>query len=190
MSKILVMLANGFEEVEALTVVDYLRRSGLEVIMVSITQDKVVEGAHGIKVISDKTIDELKEASFYRGIVIPGGVAGASALRDDARVIELVQDFNKQNKLVAAICAGPIVLGKAGILDGKSATSYPGFGGQMATAKLKEDIVVKDGNILTSRGPSTAVYFALRIVEYLQGEDRSSELKKAILLDLVEEQTS
>ena len=188
MSKLLVMLAKGFEEVEALTVVDYLRRSGLEVVMVSITDDKLIQGSHGIKVMADLTMDELRDVSNYRGIIIPGGMGGAAALRDNSTVIELVQEFFKQNKLIAAICAGPIVLGKAGILSNKSATCYPGFGSQLGAGKLKEDIVVKDGNIITSRGPATTVYFALKIIEHLQGEDRKREIKKAILLDIVEDQ--
>jgi len=188
MSKVLIILANGFEEVEALTVVDYLRRSGLEVKMVSTSGDLVVEGSHGIKVITDILIENIREVNNYRGIIIPGGLVGASNLRDDDRVVELVKAFNDLNRMVAAICAGPIVLGKAGILHGKNATSYPGFGNQLSGAKLKESIVVKDSNIITSRGPSTAVYFALKIIEYLQGEDRKRELRKAILLDMVEEQ--
>ncbi len=186
MSKILVLLADGFEEVEAITCVDYLRRASLDAIMVSTMESLDVKGAHGIQVKADMLLKDVKEVSYYRALVIPGGLPGATNLRDNELVIKLVQDFNENNKMVGAICAGPIVLERAGILEGKKATSYPGFGKELKGAQVKEDIVVKDGNIITSRGPATAVYFALEIIEYLHSGDKQREVKKSILLDLVE----
>lgn len=186
MGKVLVLLADGFEEVEALTPVDYLRRIGIDVVMVSINKDLKVKGSHGIEVLANKTLDEIQGIINYRGIIIPGGMPGASNLRDDERVIELVQNFNSEGKMVAAICAGPIVLQKAGILKNRKVTSYPGFEVELKDSIYKKDIVVQDGNIITARGPATAVYFTIKIAEHLKGEEKGKEIKKAILLDLVE----
>lgn len=185
MTKVIVLLAEGFEEVEALTPVDYLRRMGVEVDMVALTENLIVEGAHGIKIIANKQIDEILDYDNYNGVIIPGGLPGAANLRDDDRVIKLVKEFNEKKRLVAAICAGPIVLARAGIIKGKYVTSYPGFEKDLQDGKYKEDIVVQDGNIITARGPAIAVYFAIRISEYLQGAEKAEELKKSILLDLV-----
>ncbi|MDY0236182.1 MAG: DJ-1/PfpI family protein [Gudongella sp.] len=186
MSKVLVLLADGFEEVEALTCVDYIRRAGLDAIMVSTMEDINVKGAHGIQVKADMFLTDVKDASYYRALVIPGGLPGATNLRDNDHVIKIVQDFNENKRMIGAICAGPTVLARAGILEGKKVTCYPGFGKELIGAQLKEDIVVKDGNIITSRGPATAVYFALEIIEYLHSEGKEREVKKSILLDLVE----
>lgn len=181
MKKILLLLAEGFEEVEALTVVDYLRRMDIVVDTCSITGENKVEGAHKIIVESDKILDEIYGAKDYDGLVIPGGMPGSTNLRDNDRVIELVKEFNKDEKLIAAICAGPIVLEKANILEGKMVTSYPGFEDELSGI-YKEDLVVQDKNVITARGPAVAVYFALKIIENLLGENRVEDLKKDILL--------
>lgn len=186
MSKVLVLLADGFEEVEAITCVDYIRRASLDAIMVSAMSDLIVKGSHGIEVKADMFLKDVKGASHYRGIIIPGGLQGATNLRDNELVIEILKDFNESKKMIGGICAGPIVLEKAGVLEGKKATCYPGFGKELKGAQLKEEIVVRDGNIITSRGPATAVYFALEIIEYLHSGDKGKEVKKSILLDLVE----
>ncbi|NMB07972.1 MAG: DJ-1/PfpI family protein [Tissierellia bacterium] len=185
MKKILLFLAEGFEEVEALTVVDYLRRMDIVVDTCSITGENKVEGAHGVIVEADKVLNELENTKDYNGLVIPGGMPGATNLRDNEKVIQLVKEFNQDEKLIAAICAGPIVLEKAEILEGKEVTSYPGFEDELKGI-YKEDLVVQDENIITARGPAVAVYFALKIVEYLLGENRVEDLKKDILLDMVE----
>lgn len=185
MKKILLFLAEGFEEIEALTVVDYLRRMDIGVDTCSITGEKQVKGAHEIPVLADMVLDELEKPEEYAGLVIPGGMPGATNLRDNSRVIELVKEFHKDGKLVAAICAGPIVLEEAGILEGREVTSYPGFEEELKGI-YKEDVVVKDGNIITARGPATAVYFALEILESLSDKNRVEDLKKDILLDMVE----
>lgn len=185
MNKVLVMLANGFEEVEALTVVDYLRRTGIEVHLVSTEMDLQVEGSHGIKVIGDIMIEDIRDPLNYRGIFIPGGLPGATNLRDDSRVVDLLRTLAQGGKMIASICAGPIVLSRAGVIDGKKVTSYPGYARELVGAVYREDIVVRDENIITSRGPATAVFLAMEIIRYLQGEEKLRELKKAILLDLV-----
>ncbi len=117
--KIIVFLAEGFEEVEALTVVDYLRRKDIQVDTISITEEKEVIGAHNIRVIADKTIEEIEDINLYKGAIIPGGMPGATNLRDDKRVIDIIKSLYEEDKLTAAICAGPIVLEKAGIIKGK-----------------------------------------------------------------------
>lgn len=185
MNKVLVMLANGFEEVEALTVVDYLRRTGIEVHMVSTERDLQVEGAHGIKVIGDIMLEDIRDPMNYRGIFIPGGLPGATNLRDDSRVIDLLRTLAQGGKMIASICAGPIVLSKAGVIDGKKVTSYPGYARELVGAVYREDLVVRDENIITSRGPATAVFLAMEIIRYLQGEEKLRELRKAILLDMI-----
>ncbi|MGM0395625.1 MAG: DJ-1 family glyoxalase III [Bacillota bacterium] len=187
MSKVLVMLAEGFEEVEALTVVDYLRRAAIDAIMVSTGEDIQVTGAHGINVKADIMIPDIKDPLEYRGIFIPGGLPGATNLRDDERVTDLVREMAQAGKMIASICAGPIVLSKAGVIDGKKVTSYPGYVRELVGSIYREDFVVRDGNIITSRGPATAVFLAMEIIRYLQGDEKLRELRKAILLDLVEE---
>lgn len=178
--KTIVFLAEGFEEVEALTVVDYLRRMDIDVEMVSIGE-KTVKGAHGIEVVADKLIGELDVVSNYDGVIIPGGLPGASNLRDNERVIEIVKEMNKDKKLVAAICAGPIVLDKAAIIEDREVTSYPGFEDDLKNAKYVKKGVAVDGNIITARGPAYAVNFAISIVRYLLDEDKAVELEKDIL---------
>ena len=188
--KVLLLLAEGFEEVEALTTVDYLRRMDIIVDTCSIKGGKRVQGAHRIAIEADKQLDEINSIKNYDGIIIPGGMPGAINLRDDDKVIQLVKEFNQQEKLIGAICAGPIVLQRAGILSGKEITSYPGFDNDLKESIYKEDLVVQDKNIITARGPAVAVYFALNLVENLVGEKKVDELKKDILLDMVEESLS
>lgn len=179
--KIIVFLAEGFEEVEALTVVDYLRRKDIQVDTISITEEKEVIGAHNIRVIADKTIEEIEDINLYKGAIIPGGMPGATNLRDDKRVIDIIKSLYEEDKLTAAICAGPIVLEKAGIIKGKNITSYPGFEGELKDGIYREESVVRDNNIITARGPTLAVDFAIEIIRYLLGEEKAEELKKDIL---------
>lgn len=181
--KVLVFLAEGFEEVEALTVVDYLRRMDIQVHMISISNDRKVKGAHNIIVEADRLMEEIRDLESYNGIIIPGGLPGATNLRDDERLIEMVKDFHKQGKLIGAICAGPIVLARANIIEGKNLTAYPGFEKDLEGASYKVEPVVRDGNIITARGPYYAVYFAIEIVNYLLGPEKAEELKGNILLN-------
>lgn len=181
MNKVILFLAEGFEEVEALTTVDYLRRKDIKVDTISITEDKKVKGAHDIVVLADNMIKEIKDIDSYDGVIIPGGWPGAPNLRDDERVIEVVNKMNEAGKLVAAICAGPIVLERAGIIDGKKITSYPGFEEELKTGVYIEEGVVRDENIITARGPALAVDLAIEIVKYFLGEEKAEELKKNIL---------
>lgn len=181
---VIVFLAPGFEEVEALTVVDYLRRvKPIQIEMVAVGDSLQVLGSHHIEVKADKQIDDLVNLDAYQAVVIPGGMPGAANLRDDQRVIKIVREMNAAGKLVAAICAGPIVLEKAKIIDGKKVTSYPGFEKDLPNSSYQEIAVVKDGNIITSRGPGKAVDFALELVTVLVGAKEAETLRKNILYD-------
>ncbi|NMA94014.1 MAG: DJ-1/PfpI family protein [Clostridiales bacterium] len=184
----LVFLADGFEEVEAITVIDYLRRAGIDVKICSIQGREMVKGAHNISVKADCLIEDLTASQAYDAVILPGGLPGAYNLRDDGRVIELIQTQIENGRLVAAICAAPVILERAGLTKGRKGTSYPGFGGDLGFDEYSEAICVRDGNIITARGPATAVYFALEIIDYLLGAEAVAEIRDDILLDLVEEE--
>lgn len=187
MEKVLVFLADGFEEIEALTPVDYLRRAGIEVDTVSITEDKKVIGSHSIPVLADKTIREV-DPKAYKLVYIPGGIPGATNLRDDKRVIEFIQEVEKNDGYVSAICAGPIVLEEAGLLKGKRATSFPGFDKDLTSLDtyVEDELVVVDGKIITGRGPAIALYQALKFIEILRGKEAMEEIKEQIQQGKVE----
>ncbi|WP_313756774.1 DJ-1 family glyoxalase III [Tissierella sp.] len=181
MKKVILFLAEGFEEVEALTVVDYLRRKDVAVDTVSITEDNKVKGVHDIVVIADKVINSINDIDSYDAVIIPGGLPGATNLRDNHKVIDIVKKANRNGKLVAAICAGPIVLERAGVIHGKNVTSYPGFEDELMSGIYIDDSVVRDCNIITAKGPALAVEFVIEIMKYLLGEEKVEELKKDIL---------
>ncbi len=181
MPRAVVLLAKGFEELEAVAVVDVLRRAGVEVVIAGLTGG-YVESVRNVKVIPDTTIDTIKAEDFDI-VILPGGIPGADNLNADPRVRQLLQDFNAKGKLTGAICAAPYVLANAGILEGKRATSYPTYREKLGSVDYSEDKVVVDGNVLTSRGPATAICFGLAIVERLVGKDKADELKKAMLVD-------
>lgn len=183
MAKVYCLLKDGFEEVEALTVVDYLRRASIDTYMVSVEDNIEVKGAHGIRVLADIMFDEIDEGDLDM-VYVPGGLPGAESLRDDDRVIDLLARTNKRGRAIAAICAGPIVLEKAGILEGKSATSYPGFDEELASIKeYREDRIVVDENIITSRGPALAVLLALELIELIKGKGKRDEIAGDILFE-------
>lgn len=180
--KVAVMIANGFEEGEALLTVDIIRRAGIECDMVSIDDNDIVTGCHNITVQIDKKINDIEKDS-YDMIVLPGGLPGADNLRDSEKVIDWVKRFaNNPKKYVAAICAAPQVLLKADVVKGKKVTSYPTDKYRKLlsdTHYVDDEIVVVDGNIITSRGPATTMPFAYQLVELL-GKD-SSALKEGML---------
>ncbi|MGD9131482.1 MAG: DJ-1/PfpI family protein [Candidatus Bathyarchaeota archaeon] len=184
MAKALVFLATGFEEIETLTVVDILRRAGVDVTVAGLTPN-VTEGKHGVKVVPDKSIDDVKVEDFD-AVVVPGGNPGYKNLRKDPRVIAMVKKAFNSNKIVAAICAGPTVLSDAGILEGKACTIYPGMDEELEAGrgKPKHDIVVVDGNIITSRGPATALPFALKLAEKLAGKQVAEAVSKKTLANI------
>lgn len=186
MAKVIALLKTGFEEIEALTIVDYLRRAEIEVDMVSTVDDINVTGAHGITVKTDVMLDDIN-ADEIDLVFVPGGMPGAKDLKEDERVIDLIKKIDENGHVIAAICAAPIVLEEAGVLKDKIATSYPGFDQELKSLKeYKEELIVIDQNVVTSRGPATAAYLALQLIELIKGQNASEEIKKDILLDLVE----
>ena len=175
-----VHLAEGFEETEAITVVDLLRRAEIETEIVSVTGYLPVKGSHGIKVVADILFEDAVYSSCEL-IVLPGGMPGATNLDAHEGLREKLYSFNNQGKKLAAICAAPLVLGHAGVLKGKKATCYPGFEAELTGAELSTDAVVSDGGIITSRGPGTAMAFALAIIEELKGKEAADEIAKGLL---------
>lgn len=167
--RVLVPLAEGFEEIEAVTIVDLLRRAGIEVRTAALAGARV-GGSHGIVVETDISIDDAN-ASDYDMIVLPGGMPGAEHLKRDARVISLLRRFAAEGRYTAAICAAPGVLAHAGLLDGRRATSFPGFLAPDSAPgiALSDAPVVVDGKVVTSRGPGTAIDFSLALIELLSG---------------------
>jgi 4-methyl-5(b-hydroxyethyl)-thiazole monophosphate biosynthesis len=172
-------LAPGFEEIEAITIVDVLRRAGQEVTIAGLTAGTCT-GSHGITVTPDCTLAEI-DPEAVRMIVLPGGMPGAANLRDDPRVVRLLQTAADRGAFTAAICAGPIALAKAGLHKGRRVTSYPGFAKELAGGTYVEDRVVVDGKVVTSRGPGTALDFALTLVSLLENEAAAKKLRAAML---------
>jgi 4-methyl-5(b-hydroxyethyl)-thiazole monophosphate biosynthesis len=185
MAKALVFLATGFEEIETVTVVDVLRRAGVDVTVAGLTPN-VTEGKHGMRIVPDKSVDDIKVEDFD-AVVAPGGNPGYKNLRKDPRVIAMVKKAFNSNKLVAAICAGPTVLSDAGILEGKACTIYPGMDEELEKGggKPKHDMVVVDGNVITSRGPATALPFALKLAEKLAGKQVAEAVSKKTLANIL-----
>lgn len=180
MARVVVLLADGFEEVEAMAIVDVLRRAGIEVKIAGLHQGPVTS-ARQVRVVPDTVIDAVKAEDFDM-IVLPGGQPGADNLNADPRVKELVRSFYGQGKLTGAICAAPYVLANAGVLEGRHATAYPTYKNRLGSAMYEEKTVVEDGNVLTSRGPGTALCFGLAIVEKLAGKDKARKVKEAMLV--------
>ena len=170
MKRVLVPLAEGFEEIEAVTVVDLLRRANIEVRTAALAGRRVT-GSHGITLEADLGLDGVRAAD-YDMIVLPGGMPGADHLKRDARVVRLLQEFASTGRYAAAICAAPGVLAHAGLLDGREATSFPGFLGKDSAPgiRLNDAPVVIDGKVVTSRGPGTAIDFALALIALLEGQ--------------------
>lgn len=182
MKKVLVFLADGFEEIEALSVVDVMRRADLKCDLCSI-KDEYVRGTHNIIVKSDCIIDDVNQDE-YDAIVLPGGLPGADNLLDE-RVKNMALKLNSEGKIVAAICAAPQTLESFGLLEGKKCTSYPGFiEGRDKVEYVEDQVVVCDKNIITSRGPATALEFAFKILSELGYEDKSNEIQGDMLLNL------
>lgn len=180
MSKVLIFMAEGHEEIEALTVVDLLRRAGIEIEMISITGNKKVPGSHGITTVCDKYIENADFESADM-IVLPGGMPGTLNLELCEPLMDQIHGFNTSKKGLAAICAAPTVFGKAGILEGKKATCYPGMEKDLVGANVSTDEVCHDGHIITSRGLGTAIPFALEIVKTFQGEEAAKKLAAGIV---------
>lgn len=184
MKKLLVFIADGTEEVEVITVVDYLRRAEVEVDLVSVMDKKEITGAHGIKIVADKLLSEI-DSKKYDAVYSPGGLPGAYYIRDSKEAIQIYKDMYDDGKIASALCAAPIVLDEAGLLEGKDVTSYPGFDKELKAGNYKEDIVVFDSNVLTGRGPAIAAVLAFEIIEQLVGKEKRAEVEKGTLFNML-----
>lgn len=175
--KIMVPLAEGFEEIEAITVVDVLRRAGIEVDTVGV-MGSVVSGSHGIKTMTDKKLLEIN-SDEYDGIILIGGNPGYLNLGKSSKIIEILKRFDSNKKMIAAICGAPTILAKAGLLEQRKATIFPGMEKELPHPRGEK--VVVDGNIITSQAAGTAMEFALAIVGALQGKDKVFQLKRQLV---------
>ena len=180
MAKALIFFADGFEEVEALTVVDLLRRAKVEVDMVSITKEKTVTGSHNIAIGMDKLIEEVDFASAD-ALILPGGMPGTRNLEKHALLKEELKKANEAGKLLCAICAAPLVLGVNHILEGKQASCYPSFEEELLGARVSFDPVSHEGNVITSRGLGTAIAFASEIIATLCSEEEAKNIEESII---------
>ena len=179
MNDVLIILADGFEETEAVITIDVLRRMGFDVCVASLNDDLQVTASHKVKITADCSLNDCKNKDF-KAIVLPGGMPGALNLKNSNDVIELVKKTNAKGAFVCAICAAPIVLSQAGILENIKFTVYPGFEKDFKTSPLS-DMVVQDKNIITGKGPGAAFDFARQIVQAL-GKD-ASQVAKGMLLE-------
>lgn len=174
-----VFLANGFEEMEALTPVDMLRRAEIEVKTVAVAEQAVV-GAHSIPVFADMTKYDISLDDDLEAVILPGGMPGTVNLEHSEAVQKALAYMNAKGRLICAICAAPSVLGHAGLLQGKKATCFPGFEEQLDGAEVVDVPAVKDGNIITSRGAGTAIEFSAEIISALRGEEAAKKVVAAI----------
>ena len=177
---IILFLADGFEEVEALAPVDILRRAGIDVKTVSIKEDKRVRSSHGVVVEADLTTADIAGQSL-QAVILPGGMPGASNLDASEEVHSAILSCCDRGGVLAAICAAPMVPGHMGLLQNRQAICYPGFEKELAGAAIKKRAVVCDGNIVTAIGAGAAYEFALKIVELLKGKKVADDIMKAIL---------
>ena len=181
MKRIAIHLAEGFEEIEAITIIDVLRRAEFEAVTVSVTGVHPVAGAHGIVVQGDQLFEKTNYATFDM-LVLPGGMPGAKNLNEHAGLKQQIKEFYQQGKPLAAICAAPLVFGGMGLLEGKNAVCYPGFEGDLIGANVTLDPVAVSGNLITGRGIGAALRFALTIVEILGSKEKADQLAKDMLV--------
>lgn len=181
MARVLVPLAPGCEELEAVTIIDLLRRAQIEVVTAGLAPGPV-KASRGTVLVPDVTLDEALQRD-YDMLVLPGGQPGATNLEKDGRIIALLRNMAAAGKYTAAICAAPKVLAVAGLLDGRRATSFPGAvdAAQFPAIRLETGAVVRDGRILTSRGPGTAMDFALALVEILAGPETRNKVESGLV---------
>ncbi len=181
MKKVALFLADGFEEIEALTVVDLLRRAEIPVDTVSVTGNLAVTGAHDVQVKADMLFEDFKKDD-YQMLVTPGGLEGSQTLAGFKGLLDLVEEFSRRDKrFIACICASPMVLEAAGVAGNYVGTIYPGMESEVNYKEHSEDDVVKDKNLITAKGPATAMSFALEIINTLLGEEKRREIAEGLL---------
>jgi len=179
MKKVAILLAVGFEEIEVVTPIDFLRRAGVEVIVCGANDDMVL-GSHGVAIKTDCRFDSLP--TDLDGVILPGGMPGALNLSLSNDVSRIVTAMHNGDKLIAAICAAPaVVLGATNVLKGKRFTCYPGFEEKVSGAEFSTDRVVQDGHLITSRGPGSAAEFSIAIIDYLLGREAANFVKQSTL---------
>ena len=182
MKKVFIHLANGFEEVEAITPVDVLRRAGCEVTTVSITGKREVTSARGLAVLADRLFEDM-DYSQADVILFPGGQPGSDNLTKHEGLKKLIAEFHRQGKMIAAICAAPMVLANAGILEGKRVTCFPGTESRLKGAICTGNAVEIDGNIITGKAAGAAMKFSLALTEQLFGKSKADDLKKIMYVE-------
>lgn len=180
MKKVYVFLAEGFEEIEAVTPIDLLRRAGIECMTVSVMDTLQVKGARGITVCADMLFNK-EICADGDGVVLPGGMPGTTNLAKHPELLALLREYNKKKKTIGAICAAPMVLGMLGIVEGKKATIYPGMENELKGAVCCDDEVCHDGHVITSKGVGTAIPFALKLVEQLTDQKTALDVKESIV---------
>ena len=184
--KVALFIENGSEELEFIAPLDIMRRANLEVDLISANNEDFITSSHNVKIIADKKINEINNILDYDAIVIPGGMPGSTLLRDNKKIIEFYQKMYNSGKLVAAICAAPIVLSAAGITDDKEVTSYPGFDKEINYKNYNSDkAVVIDKNVITAQGPAVAILFGYEIVNYLLQDNTAEDVKQAMLVPVL-----
>lgn len=181
MEHVYVFLAEGFEEIEAITPVDMLRRAEISTLTVSISDSKIVKGAHGIAIEADLSFEEV-DFTTAKAIVLPGGLPGSTNLAQHEGLLQAIKAQYDAQKWVCAICAAPTVLSKAGILEGKNVTCYPSFETYMPEINHSSETVIVDQNIITSKGPATAAAFAMEMIERFVSKEKATEVASGMLL--------
>ncbi|NQZ59979.1 MAG: DJ-1/PfpI family protein [Lentisphaeraceae bacterium] len=179
--KALVLFAEGFEEIEAITPVDVLRRANIEVITAGLSDLKVT-GSHGISIAVDKLLDDVISREDFDILILPGGLPGSHYLRDDGRVIDLIRHMNAQEKLIAAICAAPVALEEAGILKNKKVTSHPSKESELKSAEYTAKRVQIDGRIISAKGAGCAMEFSLVILREMGLKQEAHKLAEAMIV--------
>lgn len=180
MARILVLLADGTEEMEFVITVDMLRRAKHDVVTAAIGAETVT-ASREVRLMADTKLASVR-LDEYDALIVPGGGPGVEAMSKDPRVLEAVRQFHQRNKLVAAVCAGPRVLHNAGVLAGRKYTCYPGIEAHITNATRQDQRVVRDGNIITSQGPGTTFAFALTIIAYFDGVEKAREVARTALV--------
>lgn len=176
-----ILLANGYEETEATGAWDALRRGGVEAQFVSINDTAAVEGAHGLHFTADKTLHEVKD-TLFDAVALPGGIGGSNNLKASQEVRTFLQKHYDNDRVVAAMCAAPVVLADMGLLEGKKVTAYPGFEKQLPGAHYVDAEAVIDGRIVTARGPVYGLAYGVAILSLLEGKEKAREVADGLLL--------
>lgn len=183
MAKALVILAEGFEEIEAVSAIDIMRRGCIDVTTAALSDDCFVQGSRGIPISADASLDELLEGiDDFDAVILPGGALGMRNLKGDSRVAGILRKMDSEGKLIAAICAAPIVLGDAGVIGNRNYTCYPSCEDDIEAPNYVDDKpVVTDGNLITSRGPATAMAFGIELVRRLAGDAPANKVAQGLL---------